>query len=200
VKNSKNPSNSSPRPALTSGQAAAHCQVSTPTLKSWVREGRLHAFRTPGGHVRIAVEDFQRFLRKHRMPAYPIAPAPAGVLIVDDEPQMVDMLVDFLTPHPRGFKIETATDGYEALIKLGSFRPALVILDVMMPKLDGIEVCRHLKTNAETREIKILGITGYPTMAPELLVAGADACLTKPLALDSLDRELARLLAPSAGA
>jgi len=200
VKKSKNPPESSSRRALTSGQAAAHCQVSTPTLKSWIREGRLHAFRTPGGHVRVAVEDFQRFLRKHRMPAYPVPPPPAGVLIVDDEPQMVDMLVDFLTPHPRGFKIETASDGYEALIKLGSFRPALVILDVMMPKLDGIEVCRHLKTNAETRGIKILGITGYPDVVPGLLVAGADACLTKPLALDSLEREIARLLAPSSGA
>ena len=200
MKNSKNPSKSSSRPALTSGQAAVHCQVSTPTLKSWIREGQLHAFRTPGGHVRIAVEDFQRFLRKHRMPAYPTPPELAGVLIVDDEPQMVDMLVDFLTPHPRGFKIESATDGYEALIKLGSFRPALVILDVMMPKLDGIEVCRHLKTNAETRETKILGITGYPHMVPGLLAAGADACLTKPLELDSLDVELARLLAPPSGA
>ncbi|PYN57990.1 MAG: hypothetical protein DMD94_02110 [Candidatus Rokuibacteriota bacterium] len=200
MKNSKKPSNSSSRPALTSGHAAAHCQVSTPTLKSWIREGQLHAFRTPGGHVRIAVEDFQRFLKKHRMPAYPRPAAPAGVLIVDDEPQMVDILVDFLTSHARGFKIETATDGYEALIKLGSLRPALVILDVIMPKLDGIEVCRHLKTNSETRAIKILGITGYPHMVPGLLVAGADACLAKPLALDSLDRELARLLAPSGGA
>ena len=131
------------------------------------------------------------------MPAYPVAPAPAVVLIVDDEPQMVDMLVDFLTTNPRGFKIETATDGYEALIKLGSLRPALVILDVMMPKLDGIEVCRHLKANVETRGIKILGITGYPNMMPGLLLSGADACLAKPLALDSLDRELARLLGPS---
>ena len=65
------------------------------------------------------------------------------MLVVDDEPQVVEMLVQFLTHHPRGFKIETASDGYEALIKLGSLRPALLILDAMMPKLDGIEVCRH---------------------------------------------------------
>jgi len=131
------------------------------------------------------------------MPAYPLPAPPAGVLVVDDEPQMVDLLAEFLAGHPRGFKIETASDGYEALIKLGSFRPALLIIDVMMPKLDGIEVCRHLKTNPDTRGIKILGITGYPGMVPALLAAGADACLTKPLTLVSLELELEHLLAPS---
>lgn len=194
MKNPKNPKNSAPRAALTTGQAAAHCQVSTPTLKSWIREGRLRAFKTPGGHARIAVEEFRRFLAEHRMPTYPVPLAPAGVLVVDDEPHVVDMLVEFLTDHPRGFKIETASDGYEALIKLGSLRPALLILDFMMPKLDGVEVCRHLKRNPETRDIVVLGVTGYPAAAPELLAAGADAVLAKPLALDEVERELGRLL------
>ena len=194
VKNSKNPKDSVARASLTTGQAASHCQVSTPTLKTWIREGRLRAFKTPGGHARIAVGEFQRFLKRHQMPTYPIPPAPAGVLVVDDEPQVVDMLVEFLTHHPRGFKIETASDGYEALIKLGSLRPALLILDVMMPKLDGIEVFRHLKSNPETQAIRILGVTGYPAAAPGLLAAGADAVLTKPLALDEVESHLGRLL------
>jgi len=51
VKNPKNPKNSSSRASLTTGQAASHCQVSTPTLKTWIREGRLRAFKTPGGHT-----------------------------------------------------------------------------------------------------------------------------------------------------
>ncbi len=194
VKNPKNPKNSGLRASLTTGQAASHCQVSTPTLKTWIREGRLRALKTPGGHARIDVGEFQRFLKQHRMPTYPIPPAPAGVLVVDDEPQVVEMLVEFLRHHPRGFKIETASDGYEALIKLGSLRPALLILDVMMPKLDGIEVCRHLKSNPETHAIRILGVTGYPAAAPELLSAGADAVLTKPLALDEVESHLARFV------
>jgi excisionase family DNA binding protein len=195
----KNPKNS--KDSLTTGQAATHCQVSTPTLKAWIREGRLRAFRTPGGHARIAVDEFQRFLKRHRMPVYPLPAPPAGVLIVDDEPQMLDLLAEFLGELPRGFKIETASDGYEALIKLGSFRPALLIIDVMMPKLDGIEVCRHLKSNPDTRAIRILGITGYPGMIPTLLSAGADACLSKPLALSALELELGHLLAlPGPGA
>ena len=64
----------------------------------------------------------------------------------------------------------------------------------MMPKLDGIEVCRHLKSNPETQAIRILGVTGYPEMAPELLAAGAEAVLTKPLALDEVESHLDRLV------
>jgi excisionase family DNA binding protein len=199
VKNPRDPKNSAARASLTTGQAASHCQVSTPTLKSWIREGRLRAFKTPGGHARIAVDEFQRFLKRHRMPMYPIPPAPAVVLVVDDEAQVVDLLVEFLTHHPRGFKIETASDGYEALIKLGSLRPALLILDAMMPKLDGIDVCRHLKSNPETRAIRILGVTGYPAAAPQLLAAGADAVLAKPLALGEIESQVERLLESTGG-
>ena len=199
MKKAKKPKESIRRASLTTGQAAAHCQVSTPTVKVWIREGRLRAFKTPGGHARIAVEEFQRFLQRHQMPTYPTPPPPAGVLVVDDEPQVVDMLVEFLTHHPRGFKIETASDGYEALIKLGSLRPALLILDAMMPKLDGIEVCRHLKSNPETQDIRILGVTGYPAAAPELLAAGADAVLVKPLALDEIESHVGRLLDSTGG-
>jgi len=115
------------------------------------------------------------------------------VLVVDDEPHVVEMLVEFLTHHPQGFKIETATDGYEALIKLGSLRPALLILDARMPKLDGLEVCRHLKSNPETQAIRILGVTGDPEMAPALRAAGAERVLTKPLSLDELDSYLSGL-------
>jgi two-component system cell cycle response regulator len=64
----------------------------------------------------------------------------------------------------------------------------------MMPKLDGIEVCRHLKSNPETQTIRILGVTGYPAIAQDLLAAGADAVLTKPLALDKIEGYLGRLV------
>lgn len=179
---------------LTSGQAACHCQVSLPTLKRWIRDGRVAAFKTPGSHYRIELDEFQRFLKRHGMPPYPVPVSAAHILVVDDEPGIVELLVDFLTADPRGFKLETATDGYEALIKVGGFKPALLILDVVMPRLDGIEVCRRLKGSPETRTIKILGITGYPDMIPGLLEAGADACLTKPLNVEEIQRQLDRLL------
>jgi len=182
------------RAYLTVGEAARHCRVSPPALRAWIRDGKLRAFRTLGKHCRIELKEFQRFLREHGMPPYPAPPPETRILVVDDQPRIVDVLVDFLAGDPRGFKLETATDGYEALIKVGAFNPALLILDVAMPRLDGIEVCRRLKADPETRAIKILGITGYPDMIPPLLRAGADACLAKPLVLATVQQEIDRLL------
>jgi len=67
----------------------------------------------------------------------------------------------------------------------------------MMPKLDGIEVCRHLKSNPETRTIRILGVTGHPELAPALVAAGADLVLTKPLVLEEIESYLTGVVAES---
>ena len=184
------------REHLTTRQAAAHCRVSIPTLRRWIRAGELGAHLTPGGHRRIDLPEFQRFLRAQGRPAYPVAPEPrTRVLLVDDEPLVLQMLHDLLVDGP--FAIETASDGYEALVKVGTFRPALIILDVVLTGLDGIEACRCLRRLPETRDVRILGVTGHPSMVPVLLGAGADACVTKPLDLDVVCREITRLTSAS---
>jgi len=171
--------------------------VSIPTLRRWIRAGQLGAHLTPGGHRRIDLHEFQRFLRAQGRPAYPIASEPrTRVLLVDDEPLMLQMLHDLLVDGP--FAIETATDGYEALVKVGTFRPALIILDVVLAGLDGVEACRCLRRLPETRDVRILGVTGHPSMVPVLLGAGADACVTKPLDLDVVCREISRLTSAAA--
>jgi excisionase family DNA binding protein len=184
------------REYLTTRQAASHCRVSIPTLRRWIGAGDLGAHLTPGGHRRIDLHEFQRFLRAQGRPAYPVASgARPRVLLVDDEPLVVQLLHDLLAD---GFVIETATDGYEALVKVGTFRPALIILDVVLAGLDGIEACRCLRRLPETREVRILGMTGHPSMVPVLLGAGADACVTKPLDLDQVCHEIKRLLSVNA--
>jgi excisionase family DNA binding protein len=157
----------SDRLCLTTGQAARHCQVSIPALKRWIRDGRLAAFKTPGGHCRIELEELQRFLRQYGMPLYPTSAPAIRILIVDDESYIVDLFVDLLATDPREFTLDTATDGYDALIKVGMFRPSLLIL----------------------------GITGYPPLIPALLEAGTDACLPKPLQFRHARHEVEYLLA-----
>jgi excisionase family DNA binding protein len=180
---------------VTTRQAAFHCQVAIQTLKRWIEMGTLQAVRTPGGHHRIEVEEFQRFLREQRMPAYPRRPLEEPrVLIVDDDRAIVDLLIDVLAKDPRAFKLEAATDGFEALVKIGFFKPALLILDISMPGMNGIDVCRRLKTQPETRAIRILGITGHADKVSVLMEAGADGCLEKPLTLAKLQSEVDRLL------
>ena len=188
---------------ITTQEAADHCRVSLPTLKRWIDAGSLAAFRTPGGHRRILLDEFQRFLSAEGLPPYP-EPTDEGtgqrILIADDNPGTVAVLLEALTDDPRGFALASATDGYDALVKVGGFKPTVLVLDVLMPGLNGIEVCRRLRAGRETARIRILGITGQPTLIPDLLAAGADACLAKPWRLEELRSELDRLLTLAADA
>ena len=188
---------------ITTQEAADHCRVSLPTLKRWIDAGSLAAFRTPGGHRRILVEEFQRFLSAEGMPPYSATTDDVTgqrILVADDNPGTVAVLLEALSDDPRGFALASATDGYDALVKVGSFKPTVLVLDVLMPGLNGIEVCRRLRAGRETAGIRILGITGQPTLIADLLDAGADACLAKPWRLEELRSELDRLLALAADA
>ncbi len=180
---------------LTTTVAAAHCQVSVPTLKRWIQSGALAAYRTPGGHYRIDSKQFHRFLESQGMPPYRATPsAEVRLLVADDDPAIVGVLTTFLSNPPWSFTVETAADGYDALVKVGAFKPAILILDVLMPHLDGIEVCRRLRASTEVRDMKILGITGRLDAIPSLLEAGAHECLAKPFRLEEVRRALERLL------
>jgi excisionase family DNA binding protein len=164
--------------------------VSIPTVKRWIRDGHLSAFQVTGGHYRITRAELDRFLTTYRIPRP--APRAARVLVVDDEPVLVEALVEVLRLTDR-YEVETAGDGYEGLLKVGSFRPHVLVLDVRMPGIDGLQVCRKVKADAATRDIAILAITASAEVREGVLAAGADAFLGKPFDLSALLAEVARL-------
>lgn len=176
---------------LTTGQVAAACQVSIPTVKRWIREGYLSAFQIAGGHYRVTRAELERFLAAHNVPRP--APAAPRVLVVDDEPLLVEALVEIL--RAGRCEVATAFDGYEGLLKVGTFRPDLLILDVRMPGLDGFEVCRKVKADPATKGVRILAITASLELRDAILAAGADAFLAKPFDLAALRAEVERLMA-----
>jgi DNA-binding response OmpR family regulator len=102
------------------------------------------------------------------------------ILVVDDSRLHRIMLTDVLTRG--GYEIAEAGDGLEALAKVASESPDLIILDRVMPKMDGSEVCRRLKADAFTRHIPALMLTASETTSEKVegLKLGADAYLTKP--------------------
>jgi excisionase family DNA binding protein len=181
---------------ITTGEAANHCRVSLQALRRWIRDGRLKAFQTPGKHARIEVAEFQRFLEECGMPPYPAGQGLLipRVLVVEDDPDVLQILTSLLADQAQRLEVETEMDGYDALIKVGTFKPSFLILDVIMPKLDGLEVCRRLKAGPETRDIKILAVTGHAGMAERVVAAGADACVTKPFDFGLMSKELERFL------
>ncbi len=106
---------------------------------------------------------------------------PPRLLIVDDEPINLDILQTRLAVH--GYEILTATNGEEALTVATTQRPDLILLDVMMPKMDGIDVCRHLKANPALPFMPIILVTAKADSKDVVagLDAGADEYLTKPV-------------------
>ncbi len=185
-------------PFLTTGEVAAAYSVSIPTVKRWIQEGQLKAFKTAGGHYRISRTEFQRFQMVHGVPA--VREGPPRILIVDDDPRVLDLLVVALGLE-QGYKVEAAQDGYDGLIKVGTFRPHLLILDLRMPGLDGFQVCRRVKANPATHSTKILAITAYAegNARERILEVGADGFLQKPFQLAALQAEVARLVGAQTG-
>lgn len=178
---------------LTTGEFASACQVTIPTVKRWIGEGHLTAFRTAGGHYRITEEELKRFLTAYRIPES--TEGLPRILIIDDDTRLLDTLAEALG-WQQGYKVEVAQDGYEGLIKVGTFRPHLLILDIRMPGLDGFQVCRRVKADPVTQPIKILAITAYPegNARERILQAGADGFLEKPFQLEELKAQVAHLV------
>ena len=116
------------------------------------------------------------------------------ILIVDDEPNIVISL-EFLMKK-EGFEIAVAVDGDEALAKVASFNPDLVLLDVMMPKKSGYEVCEALRADPARAGLKIVMLTakGRDTEVAKGLALGADAYVTKPFSTKDLVSRVREML------
>ena len=183
------------REILSVPEAAKYCAVSRWTLWRHIRSGDLRVSRTPGGHYRVSRKDLDVFIRKNGI--HPLTRDHAEgtrVLVVDDDPAVRNLLTRVLSDH--GYRAEGAADGFDAGVKIVSFRPDVMLLDLIMPGMDGFEVCRRIKKDPETSHIKILALTGYDTVEnrEKIMAAGADGYATKPLDLSLLLQQTAALL------
>jgi len=179
----------------TVGQAAEYCSLSRGTVWRYIKSGDLKASQTPGGHFRILRKDLDSFIVERGM--YPLAnnlSSGKKILIVDDDPQIRDVLTQILSAHK--YETETASSGFAAGAKVATFKPGLIILDLLMPEMSGFEVCRLIKEDPDTSHIKILAVTGYDTEEnrDKIMKAGADDYMAKPLSGDALLGRVAALL------
>lgn len=160
------------------------CCVTPTTVIRWIEDGLIPAFKTVGGHRRVRRDDLERVCRERSIPFNaPVSLEAGRILVVDDEPGAYELIVDALRHLPIAFEVERATDAFDAGRQVVSFRPQLLLLDLMMPGLDGFEVCSRLKRDASTKDIEVLTMTSYYTEAnmDRILSAGASGCLRKPL-------------------
>lgn len=178
---------------LTPAEAAKRLRVSPITLRKWADSGLIVATVTAGGHRRYPAAEVERMLRngtrKERA---------TKVMIVDDDALMIELVRDFLLESGRSLDIEVANDGFDAGRKLVAFEPDVMLLDLMMPGLDGFEVCRRVKAMPATKSTRVLAMTGYPTAdnIARILAEGAEICLTKPMDRDALLAAIDRTHSP----
>ena len=174
---------------LTPTQAAELCGVDRTTMRRWLVSGEIPHSVTAGGWRRIARADLATFMRAHAIPVPPwLDPGPRRVLLVDDEPAVTDGLRRALLRIDGSLEIETATDGFSAGVLALSFDPHVMVLDLVMPGMDGLEVCRWAARQRCLASMAVVVLSGDMDDATErqLLALGVKACLPKPSSADLL--------------
>jgi PleD family two-component response regulator len=114
-------------------------------------------------------------------PTAPQGPRPPRVLIAEDNPQGAELLEAYLSDS--GYELRIAVDGEQALKEVSAWKPELILLDIMMPRISGFEVCKRLRADPATRDIAVLMITALdqPSDVDRALDAGAEDLLSKPV-------------------
>ncbi len=181
---------------FTTGEAAEICKVSQQTIIRCFDNGQLGGFRVPGSKFRrIPRKELIKFMKANSIPMEGLESDKIRVLVVDDDPQIVELFVDVLSGDGR-FEIKTAETGYDAGVLTQQFRPDVVILDYMLPDINGNVVCKTIRDNPELTHIKILVISGVinPSEVDNLMEAGADEFIKKPFNIENVVDRMVKLV------
>jgi excisionase family DNA binding protein len=181
---------------FTTGEAAEICKVSQQTIIRCFDNGRLNGFRVPGSRFRrIPRSELIRFMKANDIPTDLLESSKKRILVVDDDTQIVDLFVDVLSRDER-FEVRTAGTGYDAGLLTESFRPHLILLDYMLPDINGNLVCERIKANPELKDTKIIIVSGVVNQEEidALTRSGSDGFVKKPFNIEKLIAHIAELL------
>jgi len=181
---------------FTTGEAAKVCKVSQQTIIRCFDSGQLKGFRVPGSRFRrIPREQLFSFMKDNGIPTDALDSGRRKVLIVDDDEELVELLVDVFE-RDRRFDIRTANNGFDAGMLVKDFRPDVVVLDVMLPDINGREVCQRVRSDSSLDDVQIICISGMveADKVAELKLAGANDFMQKPFAVEKLIERACELL------
>ena len=181
---------------FTTGEAAVICKVSQQTIIRCFDSNRLDGFRVPGSKFRrIPRQSLVRFMKENGIPLDNLDSGRKKVLIVDDDAEIVELIADVLVRDGR-FEIKTAGSGYEAGIQTQQFRPDLILLDYMLPDVNGNVVCHTIRKNPDFEDIKIIIVSGVIKQdeIDELLKSGAEGFIKKPFDIAELTGKITAVL------
>jgi excisionase family DNA binding protein len=179
----------------TTGEAAEVCNLSQQTIIRCFDNGQLDGFRVPGSKFRRIPHDaLIAFMEANKIPRDGLDSDEIRVLVVDDDPEIIELFVDVLDSDGR-FEVRTATTGYDAGIATEQFRPHIVVLDYMLPDINGNVVCQTIRSNDELAGTRILVISGMvnPSEIVSLKEAGANDFIKKPFHIDTVVEKIIEL-------
>src|SRR3954454_20958963 len=181
---------------FTTGEAAKICKVSQQTIIRCFDNGQLKGFRVPGSKFRrIPREMLYRFMKDNQIPTDALESGKSKVLLVDDDVEVVEMMTRFLVEDGR-FEVKVASNGFDAGMMVKDYRPDIMVLDVMLPDINGKEVCQRVRSDPSLEEVRIICISGMveEDKIQELKLAGADDFERKPFDIDNLIDKMCKLL------
>ncbi len=181
---------------FTTGEAAKICKVSQQTIIRCFDNGSLKGFRVPGSRFRrIPRNELFQFMRENGIPTDALESGKRKLLLVDDDADLIEMMADTFSRDGR-FEIKCANNGFDAGMFVKEFRPDLVVLDIMLPDINGKEVCQRIRRDPALESVKVICISGMieQDKVADLRAAGADDFMQKPFQLDKLVDRVCELL------
>jgi len=181
---------------FTTGEAAKICKVSQQTIIRCFDNGQLKGFRVPGSRFRrIPREALYKFMKDNGIPTDALESGKRKVLLVDDDNELVELMTKVLEEDGR-FEVRIASNGFDAGMMVKEYRPDMIVLDVMLPDINGKEVCHRVRADPTLEDVRILCISGMveEDKIQELRLSGADDFLHKPFEIDYLIERMCSLL------
>jgi len=181
---------------FTTGEAAKICKVSQQTIIRCFDNGQLKGFRVPGSRFRrIPREMLYKFMKDNGIPTDALESGKRKVLLVDDDTELVELMTKVLEEDGR-FEVRVATTGFDAGMMVKEYRPDIIVLDVMLPDINGKEVCQRVRADSTLEDVRILCISGMieEDKIQDLKLSGADDFLHKPFEIEALIERMCSLL------
>jgi len=181
---------------FTTGEAAKICKVSQQTIIRCFDNGQLKGFRVPGSRFRrIPREMLYKFMKDNGIPTDALESGRRKVLLVDDDTELVEIMTKFLEEDGR-FEVKIATTGFDAGMLVKEYRPDIIVLDVMLPDINGKEVCQRVRADNTMEDVRILCISGMieEDKIQDLRLSGADDFMSKPFDAEMLIERMCKLM------
>lgn len=182
---------------ITVNQIAEYLEVSKQAVNKWINNGELKVYRLPSGRIKILLSDFLLYLQENDLyvDSEYFNNGVKKIIVIDDNEQIFDLFKTFFHNINSEFKVEYASDGISGLLAIGSIKADIVILDIEIPGMNGIEVCKKLLSDLSFAGIKVVLVSGHlKKYMDEIKKLDVATAIEKPFRIKDLEEKLLPLI------